>query len=131
LLFVCSRFQRKPSWKASLGIGVLLGLAALFRQNSLALLPVIWLWILWVQRASKTRETAAPRARAWSTSLALAVGCMLAVAPSAMRHALISGEWIPITVGGGINLYIGNNPAANGRVAADLPGIGRFQTCYD
>ncbi len=49
--------------------------------------------------------------------LALA-GVAIVLAPVAIRNYLRAGEFIPLTTGGGVNFYIGNNPGANGYYAA-------------
>ncbi|MCA9753304.1 MAG: tetratricopeptide repeat protein, partial [Gemmatimonadetes bacterium] len=46
----------------------------------------------------------------------------LVVAPIAIRNHQVSGEWIPLSWQGGINLYLGNHPGADG-VSATLPGF--------
>jgi hypothetical protein len=53
------------------------------------------------------------------------------IAPVTIRNLRTTARWIPITASAGLNLYIGNNPSADGRVALDLEGIGRFGTCFD
>jgi uncharacterized membrane protein YccF (DUF307 family) len=45
---------------------------------------------------------------------ALIVGLVFAVAPLTIRNARTTGGFVPVTTGGGINFYIGNNPAATG-----------------
>ncbi len=44
----------------------------------------------------------------------LAAGVILVVIPQTVRNYRITGDFIPLTTGGGINFYIGNNPKANG-----------------
>jgi hypothetical protein len=46
--------------------------------------------------------------------LAFAIGIIVALAPVTIRNALRTGEFVPLTTGGGINFYIGNNPGSNG-----------------
>jgi tetratricopeptide (TPR) repeat protein len=45
--------------------------------------------------------------------LLLVAGLVLSVAPVTIRNAVRSGQWVPISTNGGINLYIGNNPNAS------------------
>lgn len=47
-------------------------------------------------------------------SVILAAGIVLALIPLTVRNYRITGEFIPLTTGGGINFYIGNNERANG-----------------
>jgi tetratricopeptide (TPR) repeat protein len=42
--------------------------------------------------------------------------------PIGARNALLVGDYVPIAAHGGLNLYIGNNPSADGTYVA-LPGI--------
>jgi Flp pilus assembly protein TadD len=55
----------------------------------------------------------------------------MAVAGATIRNYAASGDFVLISSNAGINLFIGNNPEANGRVATDIPGLGPFGTCYD
>jgi Tfp pilus assembly protein PilF/4-amino-4-deoxy-L-arabinose transferase-like glycosyltransferase len=110
---------------AGLGIGVF----ALVRPNALALIPTMAAWLFWARRR---RE---PEASAWKGAVALVAGAVLAVAPATLRNHAVSGEWIPISANAGINLYIGNNPRADG-VHAGIPDVERLAgirgwTCFD
>ena len=55
--------------------------------------------------------------------------------PATIRNQAVSGEWIPISANGGINLFIGNNPGPTAFTRAipdveSLAGI-RGWTCFD
>ena len=43
-----------------------------------------------------------------------------ALAPWAARNAALQGEFVPVSTGGGMELYIGNNPRATGILARDF-----------
>ena len=45
---------------------------------------------------------------------AFSAGLLIAVSPLPIRNAVMTGGFIPLTTGGGINYYIGNNPRATG-----------------
>lgn len=49
--------------------------------------------------------------------LILMLGILIAIIPVTIRNAVLTGEFIPLTTGGGINFYIGNNSEANGYYA--------------
>lgn len=84
------------------------GLAAVTHPLTLFLsLPYLG-WCLWCLRATRP-----PRQR---LGLAAALGGLfvLPILPVALRNAAVSGEFVPIQAHDGLNLYIGNNPAATG-----------------
>jgi tetratricopeptide (TPR) repeat protein len=106
---------RRGSWGLFLLGGVLWGLATIARPNVLALAPAIWLWC-WLtapQRGSLGRRLRAP--------LLATVGCAAMIAPVTIRNYVVGHEAILVASTGGINFFIGNNPASNGYVAA-TPG---------
>ena len=49
--------------------------------------------------------------RAWLLALA---GLVIAIAPATIQNAITSRAFVPIATNGGLNLYIGNGPQANG-----------------
>ena len=118
-------------WAASmaprhcLAAGLLLGLSALVRPNALLFMPVVILWACWV----------AYRRGEWRPFFLAAGGFIAAVvvvvAPATIRNYRVASDFVLISSNAGINLYIGNNEHADGRVADDLPGFGQFATCYD
>jgi hypothetical protein len=46
----------------------------------------------------------------------------LALAPVSIRNGIVAGDWSPLPSQGGLNFYIGNNPAADGTYRP-VPGI--------
>ncbi|UCF06490.1 MAG: glycosyltransferase family 39 protein [bacterium] len=46
--------------------------------------------------------------------LVFSAGVVIAIAPLTIRNAVLTHEFVPLTTGGGINFYIGNNPEATG-----------------
>lgn len=105
--------------------GVLLGLAALVRPNVLLLVPAIVFWVAWI--AYRRRS-----ARGWLGVVAgLLLGTVIAIAPVTIRNYRVSGDFIPITANVGINLFIGNNPTADGGIVQQIPGLGKFGNCFD
>jgi 4-amino-4-deoxy-L-arabinose transferase-like glycosyltransferase len=94
------------AWLCGLSIGV----AALGR-------PTI---LLWSVVAIGWLVVSRPRARSGSRQVAaLLAGVVLAVLPVTLRNLVVAHEVVPISSNAGLNLYIGNNPNANG--AYNLP----------
>lgn len=98
---------RRPwlSWGLA---GLALGVSAAFRPTVLALLPVAALWSL-----ATLRRRPPELARAWG---AFALGLWLPLLPFQLRNrAVVPGVgWGLTTSSGGVNLYLGNNPEADG-----------------
>ena len=63
------------------------------------------------------------RERAWALGFVFGP-CLVAVLATTLRNQVVSGEAVALTDTGGINLYIGNGPGANGtfRVPAQVHG---------
>lgn len=95
---------RSPAlWKAAL-LGVLLGVFTLMRSNALACVPVLAAWVVVVAwRGGQLR-------RGLIMAGVTVGGAVIAIAPVTIRNFAASGEFVPITYNGGINLHIGNNP---------------------
>ena len=98
---------RGNRWLRPLAVGVLFGLGAITRPNVLLFMPVLFLFG-W--RASK----------GWLAPLALTVGTLLPILPITVHNAL-EGDPSLIATQGGVNFWIGNNPASDG-AAAIVPG---------
>lgn len=89
-------------------VGVLLGLAALGKPNLLILAPVVLVAIGFL------RPLRRPAAWPWRRGLLLLAGIAVTVGPIALRNRIVGDDWVLISSNGGINLFIGNNPTANG-----------------
>ena len=94
--------RRIPLWAGTAGLGVLLGAGALGRPNFF--LPLIVIFPVWF----------AARYRRWRCAAACFIGSLLLLAPPIIHNAAESGRFVPVSAHGGINLYIGNGPAADG-----------------
>ncbi len=92
-------------WRRLLGAGFLLGLGCVARPSFLAwgLVALVWLG----------RRRALPAA----------IGALVAIAPVTFHNAWHGRDFVLISSNLGLNVYIGNNPWANGRIAAtpELP----------
>ncbi len=124
--YALGRWAETPKAGTALIVGLILGLAVITRPNALLLLPVLSVWFGWISwRRQDTKRTFI------SSTAALAAGLIIAVAPVTIRNAAVTGDFVPISTNGGINLYIGNNEHADGFVTGYLPGLGKFETCFD
>ena len=75
-----------------------------------------------------------PRRRLGAVA-AVVLGTLIAVLPATARNHRVSGEWVLISANGGVNLYIGNNPRADG-INAVIPDVDNMTggvgwTCFD
>ena len=89
------------------GVGAVLGLLALSRENTLILVLVVPCWI------ALSSSTVLPTARLRRIGLFLA-GLVLVLLPVGLRNLAVGGEFKLTTSQLGPNFYIGNNPAADG-----------------
>lgn len=105
-----------------LGLGVALGALSLTRENALVFVAVVFAWASYIawRRPGPTG--------AWTTRpagpLAVLVGLIVVLAPVAMRNKLVGGGIYLTTSQFGSNLYIGNNPRADGTYMALREGRG-------
>jgi tetratricopeptide (TPR) repeat protein len=107
--------------------GILLGGVALVRPNFLLFVPLAMLWMVWRLRGPGRAPVRA--------AVLLLAAFILTTLPSLVRNARVGGEAVWFSANGGINLYLGNNPDANGVDAAapdllawspfDYPGLVR------
>ena len=109
LLLLADRRRTVAWWGAA---GIVLGLSAITRPNILLVAPVIVLWML-VSRQEWRRFLA--------HAAVITLGCLLVVLPITVRNAAIGGDQVLISSQGGVNLYIGNNPQADG-FSVVMPG---------
>ena len=101
--------------------GLAWGLAAVATPNILLAAPVAAVWAL---RELARRDNATARTALVPVALLLAA-TLAPVALVAARNLAVSGELVPISSNGGINLYIGNNPGYD-RTIRIRPG-GEFE----
>ncbi|MBN1827275.1 MAG: glycosyltransferase family 39 protein [Candidatus Eisenbacteria bacterium] len=87
--------------------GFLLGVAVCGRGNLLFPAGAILLWIL----ARERRPLSGAALRNGSLFL---LGLAIAVAPVTVRNRVVGGDWVLTESDAGINVFVGNNPAATG-----------------
>ena len=98
--------KRPGGGRRWLGIGLTLGALGLTRENALLFVPVVIAWI-WLSPSARDGR----RAR---RTMALLAGVLLMVLPAGVRNAVVGGEFHVTTMQAGPNLFIGNNPRADG-----------------
>jgi 4-amino-4-deoxy-L-arabinose transferase-like glycosyltransferase len=114
--------EARPGPRQALLAGVIAGLGILARPNMLLFGVGLSAWLLWVLRRD-------PLARRTAVVGMLIVGMALAVLPVTLRNGLVAGDWVLVTSSGGMNLFMGNNPDANGSYR--VPGIFSRSTTDD
>ena len=97
----------QPGASRFLAAGLLIGAAAAARPTALLLVPFLPLW------AFRHHRRAVP-------AILLLAGMLLPPAVVATRNLIVHDEF-QIASQGGVNLYIGNHPAADGKTAS-VPG---------
>jgi len=103
------RLTEKPTWPRALALGLTVGLATLTVPNSAVMILIALGWIA-VQTGHLTRQDPNQNRDVLRLALALVAGLIIVIAPVTIRNYSVSGEFVPISTNGGINLYIGNNP---------------------
>lgn len=108
LLHFLRRWPERAGAPSLFIAGGLLGALCLFQPGFILFAPVVLIWCGIVARGRK-----APK-RVLLAGLLFLCGIALATAPAAVRNYRVSGEFVPISTGAGIDLYAGNNPASEG-----------------
>jgi len=103
-LTASAAWVRTPRPLGAFRAGLAWGLTSLARPTSLMLPGLVLLWA-WVPLGL----TIAPRDRL-RQMLVLLLGLALTVGPWTLRNAAVMHAFIPVTTGGGVVLYVGNNP---------------------
>lgn len=93
-----------------LGVGVIVGLFAIARPNILLVVPAFWWWT-WPSRAKADSDNWISRIKAPAI---LTLGVLLPIVPVTVRNYVVAQDAVLISYQGGINLWLGNNPSADG-----------------
>jgi Tfp pilus assembly protein PilF len=120
MLYSLGRARHDPRARWLLAAGAILGLLALTRENALIFAPVLLAWAI-VQRPALP---ARPGARRYAGAAWLLAGLLAVLLPVAIRNAAAGGEFALTTAQLGPNVYIGNNPRADGTYQPLLAGRG-------
>ena len=105
--------ERGPRVGNVLLCGVAIGVYTLSQSAGILLVPLFGLWLLWIGGKAGARFLHAV--------LGVAAACV-AISPATIHNYAASGEFIPVSANAGINLYLGNAPAARG-IIATVPDI--------
>jgi len=108
----CARWGRAGegrSLRYPLLAGFAFGLAAVERPNLMILAPLTALWAAWPPRGSSGAI-----ASSLKPAIAVLAGAAVAFSPVILLNRAASGRWAVLNTSKGINLYIGNNPRADG-----------------
>jgi len=107
-----------PTWRAWLGLGLLIGLAGLARGNVLLLLALVPLFLIRPLSSAFDAEggrlTLIARGKLVA---ALWLGGVLMLAPVTLRNLIVADDFVILTSNGGVNLLIGQQTANRGLFA--------------
>lgn len=106
MLLVLARRKASASLISACAAGVLLGLASLGKPNLLLFAPVGSLLLF--------GGGDGPRARRAAPAAAFFLAAGFTILPATIHNYRASGDLIPVSSNGGINLFIGNHPGAPG-----------------
>lgn len=95
--------------------GVVFGLSAIARPTILPFVLAATVWIVVVRRKSGGMRAALLEAGFF------VLGIALPIAPVAAHNFMADGDLVLVAANGGVNFYIGNNPASDG-ITAGIPG---------
>lgn len=111
MLWMLGRCHRRPTFGTWLLVGVSLGLLCLTRENALALIVVIalWLFVHFARHGLKARLR-------WCG--AFVAGLAVTLMPVGFRNLAVGGEFLLTTSQFGPNFFIGNNSQASGAYIA-------------
>ena len=107
LLWVLALYQSRPRHLTLAGVGGLLGLLILNRENAAILFPVLLTWVLWCH----WRDSRANRV---VRAVEYVLSVFVVLLPVGLRNRYVGGEFILTTSQMGPNFYIGNHRGASG-----------------
>jgi len=110
MLLLLLRAVESRSRGTAAAAGALLGLASLGKPNLLLFAPVGAVWLLCEGR----RPPWPPPGRAVGAAALFFALAIAVISPATIHNFRTSGDFIPVSSNGGINLYIGNHPGAFG-----------------
>jgi 4-amino-4-deoxy-L-arabinose transferase-like glycosyltransferase len=112
LLLKAVAAPRRVTWWCA---GIAFGLSAITRPTVLPFLLAATVWVVVVRRKAGGMRTALLEAGIF------AAGFALPIAPVTAHNLLADGDFVLVAANGGVNFYIGNNPASDG-ITAGVPG---------
>lgn len=119
-VYLAMEVASQPTTRLSrwLGVGVIVGLFAIARPNILLVVPAFWWWA-WPSRANANSENWMARIKAPAI---LTLGVLLPIVPVTVRNYVVAQDAVLISYQGGVNLWLGNNPNADG-LTMQMPEI--------
>ena len=114
LLLALTLWAKRPTMTRAVVAGLLLGIGALVQSTTLLFAPVGAAWM--------ALSGGKLGARAKRDALAFLVATVVAVAPATIRNWVVAKDFVAISSNGAINLFIGNNPEADG-VSVRIPDL--------
>lgn len=124
-LLLTLRAVESGSPRDALAAGLVLGLSAIARPNILVAAPLA---AFWLRPPTPTRPHA--HTAGWRLALLLAAGACVAPGLVTARNYALSGDPVFIASQGGINLFLGNRPEADGYTPS-TPTRYEFQGEYE
>ncbi len=124
LLFIMARCNGTNLFFALLA-GVVLGLLTLLRPNMLLLFPLFFFWILFSKRDVNDpsgKQVVVKRKLKILPAVIFCAGMFAVIFPVTIRNFRVSGEFVLISLNGGVTFCQANNPYAKG-VFTPLPGF--------
>ncbi len=107
-LWLFARGRDYPRRKTYLLAGLAFGLSAIARPNILLVLPFLALWLFLYQYAKIGTKAVI------ILLVVFSAGVALPILPVTIRNFVVADDLVLISSQGGINLYLGNNPSAEG-----------------
>ncbi len=113
----------------SFGSGLLTGISALVRANTLLFLPAAALWLGWImaRRSQGTRRIV--------TVVGLyALGAALAILPATIRNVVVADDLVLISSNAGSTFYMGNTELSTGLIqtrALNALQPTKYRSCFD
>lgn len=114
-LLLLARSIRTNSFIVLAAAGVVFGLSAIARPSVLIFFPALPFILYWHRRpGGRSRECLV-------RSAVLIGGIAVVILPVMIRNYVVARSIVPVAASGGVNFYIGNNPASDGSTAI-VPG---------
>lgn len=108
IFYILYRWSIHKKWYWCIPLGLSIGAYASMRPNILSFGPFIALWMAWITFKERKYFSFIP---SW---IVLFIFTFVPIIPITLRNYIASGEWVLISTYFGENLFIGNNPEADG-----------------
>lgn len=121
MMLVLRSLVLRPRLAAAVAAGGTLAAIALVRPNALMITPLLLAWWVWV-----ARRRGLDRRTATAIVGAAALAGAMVLAPATIRNLRVAGVLVPVSANGGITMWVGTNPTAQGFSTSDVAGLGTF-----